>query len=398
MNRLRFFVNQGVHIESGADMPDASLALYAAAAGAAGVVVMQTGMRAGKTKADQALILFAVALCLNSVLNGVIGAWPGAPQWVQVLPAVCLAVLAPALWLYVDDLTSSQALRWRAKDAWPFALAGVALVFAGAIASLPPPSPADVGAASPLGTAYRAAIAFNVGLMLAIMVLSTYFVWRVLLRLCQLTGQLKQVFSDTSDRDLTWLWIVIGLLVLNWIATLVHNLGLIELPELVFGILGLAFTLAWGPWATMQKPVFQGEGTARIALPDEAASAQQKYERSLLPDERLQRIAAKIEAAFETKGIHLDPSLSLRKLSEHLSIPEVHLSQTFTRQLGSTFYDTVNRRRVEAAKERLATSDNTITDISYAVGFNSRSAFYAAFKEVTGQTPSEFRAAAKSKG
>ena len=46
--------------------------------------------------------------------------------------------------------------------------------------------------------------------------------------------------------------------------------------------------------------------------------------------------------------------------------------------------------RIRAAEERILAGDR-IADVSFAVGYRSMSAFSAAFRRVTGQTPSETR-------
>jgi AraC-like DNA-binding protein len=58
----------------------------------------------------------------------------------------------------------------------------------------------------------------------------------------------------------------------------------------------------------------------------------------------------------------------------------------------ATINNYVNLYRIETAKTRLKETDELIVDIAFAVGYNSRSAFYNAFKAITGQTPSDFRA------
>ena len=59
-----------------------------------------------------------------------------------------------------------------------------------------------------------------------------------------------------------------------------------------------------------------------------------------------------------------------------------------------SFFDFLNSYRIREAKSMLIHQDSlsqSILDVSFAVGFNSNSAFYAAFKNATGQTPAQFR-------
>jgi AraC-like DNA-binding protein len=69
------------------------------------------------------------------------------------------------------------------------------------------------------------------------------------------------------------------------------------------------------------------------------------------------------------------------------------------RRSGGTFWDYINRLRVEAARERLADAGDTrtILDIAYACGFTSKSTFNAAFKRQVGETPSGYRKAAQAR-
>jgi len=60
-------------------------------------------------------------------------------------------------------------------------------------------------------------------------------------------------------------------------------------------------------------------------------------------------------------------------------------------QLEQTFFDYVNRWRVQDAMRLLEQSSENVLTISNEVGFNSRSSFYTAFKKVTGNTPTAYR-------
>jgi len=97
---------------------------------------------------------------------------------------------------------------------------------------------------------------------------------------------------------------------------------------------------------------------------------------------------------MEQEKLYLDAKLSLPRLSEALKVSSNYLSQVINEQLNHNFFDFVNGYRVEEAKGRLigdkGKSANILT-VANDAGFNSKSAFYSAFKKHTGMTPGEFR-------
>lgn len=87
------------------------------------------------------------------------------------------------------------------------------------------------------------------------------------------------------------------------------------------------------------------------------------------------------------------------KLADDLSFPDVataaHMSERslarrFADEISMTWRQCQRRMRMVRAIELLS-SDQQITEISLDVGYNSLSAFNAAFKEFTGKNPTEYR-------
>lgn len=101
----------------------------------------------------------------------------------------------------------------------------------------------------------------------------------------------------------------------------------------------------------------------------------------------------KIEAELERNSYFLSSEISLKKLSERLQISPNALSKTINSEFGINFNDYINQKRVKVAQERLLNPEFnklTIEAIGNSVGFNSKSAFYSAFKKQTGISPSKF--------
>ena len=57
-----------------------------------------------------------------------------------------------------------------------------------------------------------------------------------------------------------------------------------------------------------------------------------------------------------------------------------------------TWRAVLRRQRLLRAIEELAAGDEPVTRIAFAVGYSSLSAFNAAFLELTGRTPTDYRA------
>lgn len=370
------------------------IALYSAAAGAAFLVSLQMALRYPTTKAYQAAAGFFAALGLLAVLNafGLIVKEP--PPFAIVLSGAMLGTLTPLLWLYVDDLVADVAQAWRWRDGLHFAPALGMASIAVLVAILWPTAPPTSAQAAPPSLS-EAVISWTVFVLtLLILVSGLVYIVRILGRFAKLRSRLKQVFSNANSHELLWLQAVTALFILNGVLTLFDNFGLMSVSELAFAVSGLAFTVIMGGWAVRETPAFQLEASRpeRAGLPDPGGSAAApKYERSKLDDERLGRIAARIDAVFVAESLHLDPNLSLRKLASATGVSEINLSQTFSRLLNTNFFEYVNARRVEEAKVLLVAGDQSVLQIAIDAGFNSRSAFYSAFKEGTGQTPAAWR-------
>ena len=68
------------------------------------------------------------------------------------------------------------------------------------------------------------------------------------------------------------------------------------------------------------------------------------------------------------------------------------LARRFEDECAMTWRAVLRRMRVLRAIEALATNEHSVTTIAHAVGYTSLSAFNAAFRDLTGRTPTQYRA------
>jgi AraC-like DNA-binding protein len=108
-----------------------------------------------------------------------------------------------------------------------------------------------------------------------------------------------------------------------------------------------------------------------------------------------QNRAEPVEIWKARKLIHeqSDEELSLTKVANSVHVSANHLSEKFKQVTGVNFVDYVARIRIEKACDLLQDRHLRISEIGFAVGFQSLSQFNRVFKKLTRQSPSQFRAA-----
>ena len=90
--------------------------------------------------------------------------------------------------------------------------------------------------------------------------------------------------------------------------------------------------------------------------------------------------------------------LDLDAMSAEAGYTRFHFARAFAAAYGETPRAYLTRRRVERAKDLLRNANLTVTEICFAVGFESLGSFSARFRRCVGQSPSGYREAAVRAG
>jgi len=120
----------------------------------------------------------------------------------------------------------------------------------------------------------------------------------------------------------------------------------------------------------------------------------EKYSNSRLADEMKLEILNKTETFYSTEKPYLNPSLTISDVSEAIDVPIKSISQVINEFRKKNFYDFTNSYRIDEAKRHLAETNDekeTILEILYKSGFNTKSSFNTAFKKQTNLTPTQYR-------
>jgi AraC-like DNA-binding protein len=226
----------------------------------------------------------------------------------------------------------------------------------------------------------------------------------------KLTRHRRSILNEFSNIDkisLNWLrslLAVISFLYISYFFIALFDDVVSPLPNQLLQIAVVTTIYIMGYLGLRQPMIFSPAVSETDSLPAEdhqltindsmAASEKQKYEKSALDADMSLALLDELQSHMVLKKSYLDGNLNLLQFSAELGISSNYLSQVINEQLGKNFFDFINGYRVEEAKLHLSNPQKrnaNILTIALDSGFNSKSAFYSAFKKHLGMTPGQFR-------
>jgi len=93
---------------------------------------------------------------------------------------------------------------------------------------------------------------------------------------------------------------------------------------------------------------------------------------------------------------HQGDDLSLAEVARAVNTSTFYFCKLFKKATGLNFTEYLSRVRIEKAKNLLLNPNLRISEIAYAIGFQSLTHFNRVFKKITGESPTEFRAQSRN--
>lgn len=194
----------------------------------------------------------------------------------------------------------------------------------------------------------------------------------------------EENFSTLDNIDVQWIMrylimlVLVGVVYLYLCLSHSHTRAFTQLWLVIFMLAYSTEKIMFqrDPW-TMVQPSLQekSDESEDIAVPEATNVAYRK----------------KLEQWMEHEKPYTNPNFRLIDLQQVLPMNRTYLSQFIHREYGCTFYQFVNRYRIEEAQRlKLEQPDIKIGEVSARCGFSSPTVFTRTFTTITGLTPRQW--------
>ena len=105
----------------------------------------------------------------------------------------------------------------------------------------------------------------------------------------------------------------------------------------------------------------------------------------------LDKLEQLLEASFNREDVVDNGVPSVQDIAQHLNLTPDYLSSMLRSLTGQTTQQHIHHKLIEKAKVKLSTTNLSVSEIAYGLGFGHPQSFSKLFKSKTKQTPIEFR-------
>jgi len=235
--------------------------------------------------------------------------------------------------------------------------------------------------------------------VLVFWILGNYYSWFIgiwnLKLLYRHSIEVQNTYSYIASKELRWARFFLIYLLGNSIFSHIIAYGFPTLIEdnTIFSVLDLIAIYWVSYFGVMQSNV--RSVIAKNWGPDN--SQDMKKNQNYMPEsalERLENLMGKIDNHMVISEIFINPELTIMDLAEGIKEHPKLVSAVINTINKQNFNSYVNQLRIKKAEILLTNQTSgyfSIEGIGKEVGFHSKSAFYAAFKKVTGTTPKDYK-------
>ncbi len=184
-------------------------------------------------------------------------------------------------------------------------------------------------------------------------------------------------YSNIDDIDVSWLRPVFIFAIVSQLSWLLTSLCAMVVADILYYVSTLMLWLMVLKYSWNFRP---------IAIPSSEPS------RTSQPQGSLPFAAGTLESLMEQQSLYLNADLTLQDLATMMHTNRTYLSQYLRDNVGQTFYDYINRLRIEKKSIPMMREhpEYTLEYVARQSGFGSISTFRRAFQKFTGMSPSQF--------
>jgi AraC-like DNA-binding protein len=219
----------------------------------------------------------------------------------------------------------------------------------------------------------------------------------------------KAFFSDVEKLKLRYLKkFILYVIALNLLLTVAYAILPAQICEyivipVILNLINIFFVVSAFRNAVIFTPeqycTFQSNLSPMVSYAEKSEPLCRELEQNAgkgkykLLDAEIEHYYKQLKAKLEEEKIYLNQNLTLALLSESIEACSHHVSATINSKFGMNFFDLINSYRIKSIVDYFNNNQinqQKIEDVAYTFGFNSKTAFYRAFKKHTGKSPGEY--------